>query len=420
METRGTYLWNAFSYVLYAFQSAIMMFGISHGCSISDSGIFSVGYAIANLFLCIANFSTRNFQISDIKRDYTFNEYRLSRVITICISFVAYLIYSLLCYGKNGYTLYKIKIFTLIFLMKIVEAGEDVYHGYYQMNNRLIDAARLLSYRLLTTYIFFSALIMITNNLIQSLYLCVIYTIIFAILSNKIVLKKRYKLHMDRPDFKKSIKLLWACLPLCISQCLLLYIANAPKYVMNHIVSDEFQAYYGYLSLPIFAITLFSNIVYVPKLTYFASVWKEGHVKLFVLEILKRCMFIVLIAIIAVILGDFIGLKLLSLIYGVNLQEYDLVFSFLIIGGGFSAICAALNYFITVIGEQRLIVVIYFLIAIFVLICSETFIRNNGILGAAVLMMTSYGILSLILFLVLIFKILWKSKREKEDGYEVC
>ena len=225
---------------------------------------------------------------------------------------------------------------------------------------------------------------------------------------------------MDRPDFKKSIKLLWACLPLCISQCLLLYIANAPKYVMNHIVSDEFQAYYGYLSLPIFAITLFSNIVYVPKLTYFASVWKEGHVKLFVLEILKRCMFIVLIAIIAVILGDFIGLKLLSLIYGVNLQEYDLVFSFLIIGGGFSAICAALNYFITVIGEQRLIVVIYFLIAIFVLICSETFIRNNGILGAAVLMMTSYGILSLILFLVLIFKILWKSKREKEDGYEVC
>jgi hypothetical protein len=47
-----------------------------------EAGVFTLAYASANLFLNIGKYGMRNFQVSDVKRQFNFKEYNTSRIIT--------------------------------------------------------------------------------------------------------------------------------------------------------------------------------------------------------------------------------------------------------------------------------------------------------------------------------------------------
>ena len=80
---RDSYVWNMIGSMLMAFQSVIMLMILTRVLGLKEAGIFTIAYANANLFLTIGKYGMRYFQISDVKRQFTFAEYRMSRLLIL-------------------------------------------------------------------------------------------------------------------------------------------------------------------------------------------------------------------------------------------------------------------------------------------------------------------------------------------------
>ena len=91
-----TLIWNGISSLLFGFQSVILLVVLTRVVGIDESGIFTIAYANASLFLLVGKYGVRNYHVSDVRIDHTFGDYRLARIITIAamgISFGISLIY---------------------------------------------------------------------------------------------------------------------------------------------------------------------------------------------------------------------------------------------------------------------------------------------------------------------------------------
>ena len=60
---------------------------------LNASGIFTIAYANANLFLNIGKYGMRNYQVSDVRDEFCFREYLGSRWITTIMMIVVSIIY---------------------------------------------------------------------------------------------------------------------------------------------------------------------------------------------------------------------------------------------------------------------------------------------------------------------------------------
>lgn len=79
---KSSFIWNMAGSMLMAFQSVIMLMIITRTLNLYEAGVFTLAYASANLFLNIGKYGMRNFQVSDVKRQFNFKEYNTSRIIT--------------------------------------------------------------------------------------------------------------------------------------------------------------------------------------------------------------------------------------------------------------------------------------------------------------------------------------------------
>ena len=79
---RAAYRWNTAAGLLNAFQSVVMLMVLMRVCDVYTAGIFTIGYANGNLFLNLGKYGMRSFQVSDRAGQFSFREYRASRVVT--------------------------------------------------------------------------------------------------------------------------------------------------------------------------------------------------------------------------------------------------------------------------------------------------------------------------------------------------
>ena len=67
--------WNTISGLINAGQSAVILIFISRYLGQSAAGIFSIAYALGNLFSTMGKYGVRNFQVTDVKEVFLFHEY---------------------------------------------------------------------------------------------------------------------------------------------------------------------------------------------------------------------------------------------------------------------------------------------------------------------------------------------------------
>ncbi|MCM1217608.1 MAG: hypothetical protein NC548_24215 [Lachnospiraceae bacterium] len=400
---KNTFIWHAVSYVLYAMQSAILLFIISNWSLPDDAGIFSLAFAVATLFLCVAQFGMRSYQVADIENKYNFREYEYSRLISVALCILLCGLYIFYQREISDYSNYKTFVICLVCLLKITDAAEDVFHGYYQQNDKLICAAILLTSRLFLTDVVFAVTLILFSDMLKALLCSVLFTYLFAYYSNKYTLRgfKEYKSNVI--SGKNILSLMYECVPVCLSQFLMMYITNASKYALDGIGTEQQQAYFGYLSMPVFSISLVSNILFTPYFLEYAKDWKEGRQKKFLLQAAGRIAMIALITCGIMVFGEWIGLDLLSLLYNAELRPYKNAFFLLLLGGGFCAVCNSLIYVITVVGYQKKIIWAYSSVAGIALICAKLVVRNWGFMGAAAFMMLLFASLAVILTIIFIY-----------------
>lgn len=413
---RSAVIWNALSAMMNSFQTMVLLMVITHFGTVDDSAIFVMAYAVGNLMLNVGKYGVRQFQVTDTYEKYSFAVYRRSRVVSTVLMLVfsvVYIVYNVLV---NAYTFEKSAVILVICASKAVEAYEDVYHGRMQQLGRLDVAAKILGVRLTVFVAGCAVLFVVTRHLLLTVVVNLVVTVLLAVVLNRIAMKG---LHADDPkrESDNMRTLLWECFPLCACMCMNMYIANAPKYVIDTAVSAEVQTNFNIVFMPVFVIALLANFVFQPYLKSLGDIWNCANMKSFVKKIGVLAAVVVAICAAVTVVGAWIGDDVLGVIYGVDLDAYtDLLLVFMICGG----VIALQNLFImaiTVVRYQKYMIYGY-------AVTSLIMLTLGGYVLAAydVLMLSLFFLLTMVFLLmycvVLLMIAVQKNKDRSGDNHE--
>lgn len=398
---KSAYIWNSCASMLSAFQTVFILMVISRIDPVMDAGIFTIAFAIGNLMYTLGMYGIRQFQASDVTQKYSFHEYLVTRYITCTTMIVASIVYVGINYFIGLYSVYKSTVILLVCLFKATDTLEDVFHGLLQQNGRLDIAGKILTLRLSAYIIVYLCCYLNTANLvISSLCGFLVSLFIFIIVDNLAI--------QNFPEMGKTvagnkiIKLLLECLPLFVSMYLAMYIANAPKYAIDKVLSSEAQANFSYIFMPVFVIGLLSQFVYQPIIGKLSIMWEYRNRQDFYRLLRYQMLIILLLAVVALIGGYLLGIPLLSLIYGVDLYNYRIHLVILLMGGGFLAYIYLFQMVMTVIRQQKWLVAGYSLVYIIFIIGGRTIVSMYGLMGICLFYTINMALLAVI-FAVMVF-----------------
>ena len=405
---RDGYLWNSASGMVNAVQSVIILIFITRFAGIEEAGVFSIAYAIGVLLQMFATYGVGNFQITDVREKYSFSDYFWNRSITVFVSLALLALYCVLKALSGDYSAEKTLIVLLIGAWKLVDSTENVFYAMFQQKGRLDIGAKCYTIRMTASMILYCALLAAGIGFASSTVITVAFSIAFAF----ILVKKKlhlFNVRILRPCKDTLLSLFRVCLPLCIGTTLANYIGNAPKYVIDQYMDDTAQAYFGYIMMPAFVILVLSNFIYQPVIRDFGVLWAEGRTREFALKCVRMCAAIAGITAIVLLGGYFLGIPVLSLIYGVELDDYTAEFMVLLLGGGVYALASFMMIMLTTVRSGSIIAAGFAAGTVCALLSGKLLVELSGMMGASYL----YLITNSVIFLLFSGWLVHKIKRGK-------
>ena len=377
------FIWNMVGSILNAFQSVMLLMILTRTVGLINAGIFTIAYANANLFLNIGKYGMRNFQVSDVKRQFSFKDYLYSRYITTIAMLIVSIVYIAYAAIANNYTMEKTMIIFWMCLFKISDAIEDVYYGDYQKKGRLDVGAKAIAWRLILTLVLFSCILIIFKDLLLALIISTSFTFVIMVMFIRCTVCDFAE--TGNKSWEKIVELLKQCFPLAAGAFLSFYIGNAPKYAIDSILNDELQACYGFIAMPVFVIGLLNNFIFVPILYKMSCLWEERKIRIFIQRTLIQVIIIIMITLVCIIGAYLIGVPVLSILYSTDLAPYKTELLILLLGGGFLGLSGLLNTMITIIRFQKSLLWGYGIIAVAAFVLSNHIVQQWAMFGAALL-----------------------------------
>lgn len=405
------YIWNTVAGILNASEAIIMSMIVTRMMSLADAGILSIAFTIANQLVLIGKFGLRNYQVTDVGGQFSFSIYLKTRVVTVTGMMLctgAYLGYAavFLEYNKN-----KILIIFVLCMIYAVEAVEDVIWGYYQQRHRLDLGAQMFCVRWMGILLTFPTVLYISRDLKTTLAICLFVSLLLFFLFVKITYPYIYceneanvNIFICKKDYQQMGKLLKTAFPLCGISVLQCYVGSAPRYAIDACLTDEVQACYGFVSMPVFAIRLLSNFIYQPLLVPMAVEWENRQIKSFTGRVGKQLLVVAGLSVICLAGTYWVGIPVLSALYHTNLSEYKAELLILLLGSGFMACVAYENVVLTIMRCQKVLLGPYCLVSFIAAVVLRPVVSLYGTLGASV----CYFIFMVVLFLRYTFYLMRK------------
>lgn len=405
---RSTYIWNAVSATMLAMQSPVILIVLQRTNGTADAGIFSIAIAIANLMMYVGQYGIRRFQASDVKEQFSFEEYHGMRIVTCSMLVIASLGYCLFGRIVRGYSTAKFAAIFMVCMLKFIQAYSDVFHGNMQQKGRFDVAAKATAFRYTSEIMILCLMLIATHDLLLSTCVCVGCSIILMIMTSMNAC--RYYCDTLKPVFRgPAIKGLFIeGFPLFVSMFLNTYVGNAPKYAIDAYLTDDVQAIFNYIFMPAFVVQIVAQFIFNPVITAYARLWldhRRESFDRFTARLRKMCVAVLGLTVLGLAVAATIGIPVLSFVFGVDLSGYRRELCIIMLGGGMLAYATYFSTVIAIIRIQKTLVVCYGIVSAMALLLSRVFVAGGGIQGAAwfyVLLMT---VLAVALFIAMMIKL---------------
>jgi O-antigen/teichoic acid export membrane protein len=389
--SRRSLVFNTTANALDAMQSLLLFVVVTRVCGVPEGGIFSIAMAVAYQMIVIGRYGMRDYQSTDIHKDFAFSTYFLSRLVTASCMFFWLAGYML----WKGYEPEKVSIVLAVAFYKSIDVIEDVYHGYYQREGRLDSASLAQTIRLSFTIFLYLTILVLTRNLLLATIISAVFSYLAFVLLNRTLRTVFAEPAFQHAHWPAVKQLLLKCAPLGICGFLQLYVVNYPKYAIDSFLTDTVQSYYGALSMPVFVINLLSISIYRPLLTQLASNWQTCNKSTLRQMLHKQFLFIAAITVMALIFGYLLGIPILSWIYGMNLEGYRPALMILLAGGGMAALAGFMTSVIAAMRVQQYLLIGYGVTMLLEIGLASLLVQKMGTVGASILFTTSMLVLAL-------------------------
>jgi len=405
-KNSNSYIWNTIAAIVSASEGVVLSMVITRTNGLTDAGIITISFAIGNLFLNIGKFGVRNYQISDNQEEFSFSNYFIARLISTGGMFLVSGSYLIIELYKKNYSHTKAIVIFLMCLIYVIEALEDVFCGLYQQSNALAVGAKMFSVRWILTIMGISLVLFWRRNLINAM-------LVGTIISGATFL---YSLFLTYPYFKKGIiwgickkdcAVLQKCFPLFLMAFMMFYITNAPKYSIDRWLTEELQACYGFIAMPVFVIEVLSGLIYYPIVVKMSIEWQTGNIKSFLNRVYKQCLILIGITVVCLFGAYVMGIPTLSILYATDLSNYRMELLILLFGGGMLAIVGFFNTLMTIARKQKWAMWGCIVISLFTKIFMDFCVKKYSIFGATILyaiLMTSLATVFISMFIIIVRK----------------
>lgn len=399
---KKNFIWNMIAGIINASEAVVMLAVVSRINGVHDAGVLTIAFAVSNLLVTIGKFGVRSYQVTDVEGQLGFDTYFTSRVVTVSIMMMAVAVYVGYGYYFKQYSWDKTCIIFFMCMIYAVEAFEDVFAGLYQRRGRLDVGGKIFSVRWILILALFSIVLIYQHNLFYAAFLSWAVSIVGCM----ILLHHTYsRIASDNIHicFFGVKDLIIRCFPLFLSAFLQFYLINAPKYAIDDYLTEDVQACYGFVAMPVFVIGLLSNFLFQPMLVKIAVQWHEKDFKEFAGCIWRQLGMIALITVICLLGAYVLGIPVLSLLYNTDLSGYKSELLILLLGGGFLATVGFLNVILTTMREQRWILYGYAVAAAVAFFITGRIVQGYGAMGAAVMYTVLIALLAVVLGGVVVY-----------------
>lgn len=414
------YFWNMMGSLCNAASSIVFLMIVSRTVTDGQADIFSMGFSIAQLMLCVATFQVRVFQSTDVDEKYSFTQYFCFRMLTALGTVFLSVFYIVI----KGYQNEKAIVVFLLCLFRVIDAIADVFEGLYQQKIRLDLSGKFLTLRIVPSIALFAAVLEMTHNLALGCLSIVVLTAIITVVFSKKYTSEFARIQLTQMSVSQFIgitkKLTQKCFPIFINGFLLTIIYNVPKNTIDGAIGKGIlemgtQTDYNIIFMPAFAVNLLF-IFFRPQITQMAIYLHENRIKMMIKRIVELALVILVFSILLAIAGLLLGGPLLGFIYGRELNQYHDEIAWLLVGGGLGTLANLWDNVLTIIRRQHLTTIGYVGAVLVAYFFANKWITEDGITGAVRTNLVSMVVLCSMTFVIMVRELV--SIKTKEDEHD--
>ena len=309
-----------------------------------NAGLLATAASVTNIFITIASYGMRSYQVSDLAGTYTDGEYLASRAVTVGTAMV-------LCAGYTlalGYDARQSAVIGLFLLYKLLEAVTDVVHGCCQKRDRMDVIGISYAVRGVLAAGLFSAVYLATGQLVPALAAMTLACLAFCVGYDVLYCRRLYT-PTGGVRRGRVWALLLACLPLAVYSFFNTTAANLPRLMLERVWGSETAGIYGLANAPVLVLQVGATFLFTPFLTVFASLYREGDWRGFIRLFCRVTAFVAALTAVGVVgvlvLGRF-GLRLLA---GETVASHAYLLPLMVVCAGVSSLVLFLCMLLTVV-----------------------------------------------------------------------
>jgi len=394
-RTKRDFVWNSIGQGAWGVVFPFLTIVVTQLSGVENAGMFSFAFVLANLLYILANYGVRTYQVSDQEEYHSFNDYLVNRIATCIIMMIVGFIITRIA----GFEGVMATMCMGIFAYRAIDALGEVYEGRLQQVDKLYLGGISLALRSAAAFIVFAVFLLITGDLgMSSIAMAVAALVTFAFVTLPLTL---FETPRSMPPSMRSIGILFReCFPVFLALFLYAVIDNMPKFVMQGAgLPYDNQLYFNALYFPAQAILITVQLIYRPLLVKMANAWAdESRRSRFDILIIAMCALIVVITVVAIIFMAWIGLPIMSFMYGFDFGPYAQLQYIMLAAGGVTAAIDFLYQVITILRRQQVVMGLYLITFGFSLLVLILMTTMMGLQGAVV----GYLIVMSILLILLV------------------
>lgn len=383
--------WYTLGLTFNSFNSLFFLIFINRINGVNEAGMFSYGFSIACLLFVIGIYQGRVFQVSDTSSGLKNKEYLAHRFITCGLMILLSFIF--ICVRR--YSFEKNIIIILMCLYKCVEAFEETFYAYLQKDNKLFIVGKSMLFKSLVGLVVFLLVDLVTHNLPLACIFLFFNSLAFLFFYD---LKHSYRyINSEKVDWNHVFRLFILGFSVFGFSFLSVYIVNIPKYIIDFLLTDAAQTVFSIIVMPGTVVSLCGQYITAPVLNQMVCLYQEKKYKSFNNLVFKIVGLLIFLGILIEICAWLLGIPVLSIIYGINLNAYKIDLILILVGALFYAVAGIISNALITMRKNNVQLIIYIIDALLGAAICYFLILKMGIHGA------TYGYLLTMLVHVLLY-----------------
>lgn len=373
------------------------------------TGVFSLSWSAAQLFLTVGWFGTRQYIVADINEIIGYREYRVAKIISVLIMEIVGIAYVKIYH----FDLETRRVTFFLCLLMITEVFADFFSSYFQHKDKLYIGGISYTIRNILYMLVFSMVLFMSRRLELAILASFVVVVIWLGLFD-VQLLREIPMKNDSLEIANILNVFRECFPLFVGLFITSFIMNIPKNAINQYLSYSDQAVYNILFMPTSVINLLYMFIAIPYYGRLAELWQRENKIAFWKMIYKIIGVVFLVTVVVLVGGVTIGIPVLTWLYGVNLEPYRFEFAVLISGGGCYGFISLLTYVLTIFRKQRISVYVYFVCAVLTQMFANRIVRMYGLPGATLTYSMSMGSICILLIFGIIYYTIYQVNNKRK------